>query len=142
MTFGSNVRDLIDYVYGEIKVDEDAIANLESSLRVEDEDTIANLKSSLRVEDEEEDVDDFVKMQAVNSLFKQITFQLLNELNKLEREYGGKLRIRQPTGLNLSDNVRMGEVDLDSLVNENKLIGINNLKLKIIIDKMKENINE
>ena len=127
MTFGSNVRDLIDYVYGEIKVDEDAIANLESSLRVEDE---------------EEDVDDFVKMQAVNSLFKQITFQLLNELNKLEREYGGKLRIRQPTGLNLSDNVRMDEVDLDSLVNENKLIGINNLKLKIIIDKMKENISE
>ena len=127
MTFGSNVRDLIDYVYGEIKVDEDAIANLESSLRVEDE---------------EEDVDDFVKMQAVNSLFKQITFQLLNELNKLEREYGGKLRIRQPTGLNLSDNVRMDEVDLDSLINENKLIGINNLKLKIIIDKMKENINE
>ena len=127
MTFGSNVRDLIDYVYGEIKVDEDAIANLESSLRVEDE---------------EEDVDDFVKMQAVNSLFKQITFQLLNELNKLEREYGGKLRIRQPTGLNLSDNVRMDEVDLDSLINENKLIGINNLKLKIIIDKMKENISE
>ena len=127
MTFGSNVRDLIDYVYGEIKVDEDAIANLESSLRVEDE---------------EEEVDDFVKMQAVNSLFKQITFQLLNELNKLEREYGGKLRIRQPTGLNLSDNVRMDEVDLDSLVNENKLIGINNLKLKIIIDKMKENISE
>jgi hypothetical protein len=127
MTFGSNVRDLIDYVYGEIKVDEDAIANLESSLRVEDE---------------EEDVDDFVKMQAVNSLFKQITFQLLNELNRLEREYGGKLRIRQPTGLNLSDNVRMDEVDLDSLVNENKLIGINNLKLKIIIDKMKENISE
>ena len=127
MTFGTNVRDLIDYVYGEIKVDEDAIANLESSLRVEDE---------------EEDVDDFVKMQAVNSLFKQITFQLLNELNKLEREYGGKLRIRQPTGLNLSDNVRMDEVDLDSLVNENKLIGINNLKLKIIIDKMKENISE
>ena len=127
MTFGSNVRDLIDYVYGDIKVDEDAIANLESSLRVEDE---------------EEDVDEFVKMQAVNSLFKQITFQLLNELNKLEREYGGKLRIRQPTGLNLSDNVRMDEVDLDSLVNENKLIGINNLKLKIIIDKMKENINE
>ena len=130
MTFGSNVRDLIDYVYGEIKVDEDAIANLESSLRVEDE------------KDEEEDVDDFVKMQAINSLFKQITFQLLNELNKLEREYGGKLRIRQPTGLNLSDNVRMDEVDLDSLVNENKLIGINNLKLKIIIDKMKENISE
>ena len=130
MTFGSNVRDLIDYVYGEIKVDEDAIANLESSLRVEDE------------KDEEEDVDEFVKMQAVNSLFKQITFQLLNELNRLEREYGGKLRIRQPTGLNLSDNVRMDEVDLDSLVNENKLIGINNLKLKIIIDKMKENINE
>ena len=127
MTFGSNVRDLIDYVYGEIKVDEDAIANLESSLMVEDE---------------EEDVDDFVKMQAVNSLFKQITFQLLNELNRLEREYGGKLRIRQPTGLNLSDNVRMDEVDLDSLVNENKLIGINNLKLKIIIDKMKENISE
>ena len=127
MTFGSNVRDLIDYVYGEIKVDEDAIANLESSLRVEDE---------------EEDVDEFVKMQAVNSLFKQITFQLLNELNKLEREYGGKLRIRQPTGLNLSDNVRMDEVDLDSLINENKLIGINNLKLKIIIDKMKENISE
>ena len=127
MTFGSNVRDLIDYVYGEIKVDEDAIANLESSLMVEDE---------------EEDVDEFVKMQAVNSLFKQITFQLLNELNRLEREYGGKLRIRQPTGLNLSDNVRMDEVDLDSLVNENKLIGINNLKLKIIIDKMKENINE
>ena len=127
MTFGSNVRDLIDYVYGEIKVDEDAIANLESSLMVEDE---------------EEDVDDFVKMQAVNSLFKQITFQLLNELNKLEREYGGKLRIRQPTGLNLSDTVRMDEVDLDSLVNENKLIGINNLKLKIIIDKMKENISE
>ena len=130
MTFGSNVRDLIDYVYGEIKVDEDAIANLESSLRVEDE------------KDEEEDVDEFVKMQAINSLFKQITFQLLNELNKLEREYGGKLRIRQPTGLNLSDNVRMDEVDLDSLVNENKLIGINNLKLKIIIDKMKKNINE
>ena len=130
MTFGSNVRDLIDYVYGDIKVDEDAIANLESSLRVEDE------------KDEEEDVDDFVKMQAINSLFKQITFQLLNELNKLEREYGGKLRIRQPTGLNLSDNVRMDEVDLDSLVNENKLIGINNLKLKIIIDKMKENISE
>ena len=130
MTFGSNVRDLIDYVYGEIKVDEDAIANLESSLRVEDE------------KDEEEDVDEFVKMQAINSLFKQITFQLLNELNKLEREYGGKLRIRQPTGLNLSDNVRMDEVDLDSLVNENKLIGINNLKLKIIIDKMKENISE
>jgi hypothetical protein len=127
MTFGSNVRDLIDYVYGEIKVDEDAIANLESSLRVEDE---------------EEEVDEFVKMQAVNSLFKQITFQLLNELNRLEREYGGKLRIRQPTGLNLSDNVRMDEVDLDSLVNENKLIGINNLKLKIIIDKMKENISE
>jgi hypothetical protein len=127
MTFGSNVRDLIDYVYGEIKVDEDAIANLESSLMVEDE---------------EEDVDDFVKMQAINSLFKQITFQLLNELNRLEREYGGKLRIRQPTGLNLSDNVRMDEVDLDSLVNENKLIGINNLKLKIIIDKMKENISE
>ena len=127
MTFGSNVRDLIDYVYGEIKVDEDAIANLESSLRVEDE---------------EEEVDEFVKMQAINSLFKQITFQLLNELNKLEREYGGKLRIRQPTGLNLSDNVRMDEVDLDSLVNENKLIGINNLKLKIIIDKMKENISE
>ena len=127
MTFGSNVRDLIDYVYGEIKVDED---------------TIANLNRALRVEDEEEDVDDFVKMQAVNSLFKQITFQLLNELNRLEREYGGKLRIRQPTGLNLSDNVRMDEVDLDSLVNENKLIGINNLKLKIIIDKMKENINE
>ena len=127
MTFGSNVRDLIDYVYGDIKVDEDAIANLESSLRVEDE---------------EEDVDDFVKMQAVNSLFKQITFQLLNELNKLEREYGGKLRIRQPTSLNLSDNVRLDEVDLDSLVNENKLIGINNLKLKIIIDKMKENISE
>ena len=127
MTFGSNVRDLIDYVYGEIKVDEDAIANLESSLMVEDE---------------EEDVDEFVKMQAVNSLFKQITFQLLTELNKLEREYGGKLRIRQPTGLNLSDNVRMDEVDLDSLVNENKLIGINNLKLKIIIDKMKENISE
>ena len=127
MTFGSNVRDLIDYVYGDIKVDEDAIANLESSLRVEDE---------------EEDVDEFVKMQAINSLFKQITFQLLNELNKLEREYGGKLRIRQPTGLNLSDNVRMDEVDLDSLVNENKLIGINNLKLKIIIDKMKENISE
>jgi hypothetical protein len=142
MTFGSNVRDLIDYVYGEIKVDEDAIANLESSLRVEDEDAIANLESSLRVEDEEEDVDDFVKMQAVNSLFKQITFQLLNELNRLEREYGGKLRIRQPTGLNLSDNVRMDEADLDSLVNENKLIGINNLKLKIIIDKMKENISE
>jgi hypothetical protein len=142
MTFGSNVRDLIDYVYGEIKVDEDAIANLESSLRVEDEDAIANLESSLRVEDEEEDVDDFVKMQAVNSLFKQITFQLLNELNRLEREYGGKLRIRQPTGLNLSDNVRMDEVDLDSLVNENKLIDINNLKLKIIIDKMKENISE
>ena len=130
MTFGSNVRDLIDYVYGDIKVDEDAIANLESSLRVEDE------------KDEEEDVDDFVKMQAINSLFKQITFQLLNELNRLEREYGGKLRIRQPTGLNLSDNVRMDEVDLDSLVNENKLIGINNLKLKIIIDKMKENISE
>ena len=130
MTFGSNVRDLIDYVYGDIKVDEDAIANLESSLMVEDE------------KDEEEDVDEFVKMQAVNSLFKQITFQLLNELNKLEREYGGKLRIRQPTGLNLSDNVRMDEVDLDSLVNENKLIGINNLKLKIIIDKMKENISE
>ena len=130
MTFGSNVRDLIDYVYGDIKVDEDAIANLESSLRVEDE------------KDEEEDVDEFVKMQAINSLFKQITFQLLNELNKLEREYGGKLRIRQPTGLNLSDNVRMDEVDLDSLVNENKLIGINNLKLKIIIDKMKENISE
>ena len=130
MTFGSNVRDLIDYVYGDIKVDEDAIANLESSLRVEDE------------KDEEEDVDDFVKMQAINSLFKQITFQLLNELNKLEREDGGKLRIRQPTGLNLSDNVRMDEVDLDSLVNENKLIGINNLKLKIIIDKMKENISE
>ena len=130
MTFGSNVRDLIDYVYGDIKVDEDAIANLESSLRVEDE------------KDEEEDVDDFVKMQAINSLFKQITFQLLNELNKLERKYGGKLRIRQPTGLNLSDNVRMDEVDLDSLVNENKLIGINNLKLKIIIDKMKENISE
>ena len=127
MTFGSNVRDLIDYVYGEIKVEEDAIANLECSLRVEDE---------------EEDVDDFVKMQAVNSLFKQITFQLLTELNRLEREYGGKLRIRQPTGLNLSDNVRMDEVDLDSLVNENKLIGINNLKLKIIIDKMKENISE
>ena len=127
MTFGSNVRDLIDYVYGDIKVDEDAIANLESSLRVEDE---------------EEDVDEFVKMQAVNSLLKQITFQLLNELNRLEREYGGKLRIRQPTGLNLSDNVRMDEVDLDSLVNENKLIGINNLKLKIIIDKMKENISE
>ena len=127
MTFGSNVRDLIDYVYGDIKVDEDAIANLESSLMVEDE---------------EEDVDDFVKMQAINSLFKQITFQLLNGLNKLEREYGGKLRIRQPTGLNLSDNVRMDEVDLDSLINENKLIGINNLKLKIIIDKMKENISE
>ena len=130
MTFGSNVRDLIDYVYGDIKVDEDAIANLESSLRVEDE------------KDEEEDVDEFVKMQAINSLFKQITFQLLNELNRLEREYGGKLRIRQPTGLNLSDNVRMDEVDLDSLVNENKLIGINNLKLKIIIDKMKENISD
>ena len=127
MTFGSNVRDLIDYVYGDIKVDEDAIANI---------------NRALRVEDEEEDVDEFVKMQAINSLFKQITFQLLNELNKLEREYGGKLRIRQPTGLNLSDNVRMDEVDLDSLVNENKLIGINNLKLKIIIDKMKENISE
>ena len=142
MTFGSNVRDLIDYVYGDIKVDEDAIANLESSLMVEDEDAIANINRASRVEDEEEDVDEFEKMQAINSLFKQITFQLLNELNKLERKYGGKLRIRQPTGLNLSDNVRMDEVDLDSLVNENKLIGINNLKLKIIIDKMKENISE
>lgn len=124
-TFGTNIRDLLDYVYGDIEISSNEIKKL---------------KNALKVNGTHEDK--FKHLKAINSLFKNLTFQLLTELNTLEREMGGKLRKQQPTGLNLSDKVRMDSNDIITLYKDNLLIGVNNLKLKKIIDKMKESVDE
>ena len=123
MTFGNNIRQLLNYVYGDIVIDKEEIDKLNEVFEFEKGD-------DNRIK--------LIKMKAINNLFKNVSFQLLKELNELEREHGGKLRIQQPTNLNLSDKVKMDFDDLFNLYNENKLIGLNNLKLKYLIDKMKE----
>jgi hypothetical protein len=123
MTFGNNIRQLLNYVYGNIVIDKEEIDKLNEVFKFEKGD-------DNRIK--------LMKMKAINNLFKNVSFQLLKELNELEREHGGKLRIRQPTDLNLSDKVEMDLNDLFDLYNENKIIGINNLKLKFLINKMKE----
>ena len=120
MTFGTNIKKMINYVYGDIEIDNDEIEKLNNALTV---------KGS---NDEK-----LIQMKAINNLFKNLTFQLLTELNTLEREHGGKLRIRQPTELNLLNNAKMDLDNLFDLFNENKVIGINNLRLKHLINKMK-----
>ena len=123
MTFGNNIRQLLNYVYGDIVIDKEEIDKLNEVFKFEKGD-------DNRIK--------LIKMKAINNLFKNVSFQLLKELNELEREHGGKLRIRQPTDLNLSDKVEMDLNDLFDLYNENKTIGLNNLKLKFLINKMKE----
>ena len=123
MTFGNNIRQLLDFVYGDIVIDKEEIDKLNEVFKFEKGD-------DNRIK--------LIKMKAINNLFKNVSFQLLKELNELEREHGGKLRIRQPTDLNLSDKVEMDLNDLFDLYNENKTIGLNNLKLKFLINKMKE----
>ena len=123
MTFGNNIKQLLDYVYGDIVIDKEEIDKLNEVFKFEKGD-------DNRIK--------LIKMKAINNLFKNVSFQLLKELNELEREHGGKLRIRQPTDLNLSDKVEMDLNDLFDLYNENKTIGLNNLKLKFLINKMKE----
>jgi hypothetical protein len=123
MTFGNNIRQLLNYVYGDIVIDKEEINKLNEVFEFEKGD-------DNRIK--------LIKMRAINNLFKNVSFQLLKELNELEREHGGKLRIRQPTDLNLSDKVEMDLNDLFDLYNENKIIGLNNLKLKFLINKMKE----
>ena len=121
MTFGNNIKQLLDFVYGDIEITKDEIINLKMALKI---------KGTHEYR--------FKHMKAINNLFKNITFQLLKELNELEREIGGKLRKQQPTGLNLTDNVRMDSDDVITLYKDNLLIGINNIKLNKLIDKMKE----
>ena len=123
MTFGNNIKQLLDFVYGDIVIDKEEIYKLNEVFKFEKGD-------DNRIK--------LIKMKAINNLFKNVSFQLLKELNELEREHGGKLRIRQPTDLNLSDKVEMDLNDLFDLYNENKTIGLNNLKLKFLINKMKE----
>lgn len=123
MTFGNNIRQLLNYVYGDIVIDKEEIDKLNEVFEFEKGD-------DNRIK--------LIKMKAINNLFKNVSFQLLKELNELEHEHGGKLRIRQPTDLNLPDKVEIDLNDLFDLYNENKTIGINNLKLKFLIDKMKE----
>ena len=123
MTFGNNIRQLLNYVYGDIVIDKEEIDKLNEVFEFEKGD-------DNRIK--------LIKMKAINNLFKNVSFQLLKELNELEREHGGKLRIRQPTDLNLPDNVKIDLNNLFDLYNENKIIGINNLKLKYLIDKMKQ----
>ena len=123
MTFGNNIKQLLDFVYGDIVIDKEEIDKLNEVFKFEKGD-------DNRIK--------LIKMKAINNLFKNVSFQLLKELNELEREHGGKLRIRQPTDLNLSDKVEMDLNDLFDLYNENKTIGLNNLKLKFLINKMKE----
>ena len=123
MTFGKNIRQLLNYVYGDIVIDKEEIDKLNEVFEFEKGD-------DNRIK--------LIKMKAINNLFKNVSFQLLKELNELEREHGGKLRIRQPTDLNLPDKVEIDLNDLFDLYNENKTIGINNLKLKFLINKMKE----
>ena len=119
MTFGSNIKQMLDYVYGDIEVTKEEIDALETALDVEG-------NSGL------------VHMKAINNLFKNVTRNLLKELDALEREKGGKLRKQQPTGLKLPDNVRMDSDDTAALYKENFMIGINNIKMKKLIDRMKE----
>jgi hypothetical protein len=121
MTFGNNVKQMITHVYGDIEITSEELKALKNILAVDDKNKLARLKM-------------------INKLFKNVAFQLLKELDKLEREHGGKLRKQQPTGLNLTDNVRMDSDDVITLYKDNLLIGINNLKLKKLIDKMKESI--
>ena len=123
MTFGNNIRQLLNYVYGDIVIDKEEIDKLNEAFKFEKGD-------DNRIK--------LMKMKAINNLFKNVSFQLLKELNELEREHGGKLRIRQPTDLNLPDKVEMDLNNLFDLYNENKTIGLNNLKLKFLINKMKE----
>jgi hypothetical protein len=123
MTFGNNIRQLLNYVYGDIVIDKEEIDKLNEVFEFEKGD-------DNRIK--------LIKMKAINNLFKNVSFQLLKELNELEHEHGGKLRIRQPTDLNLPDKVEIDLNDLFDLYNENKIIGINNLKLKFLINKMKE----
>ena len=123
MTFGNNIRQLLNYVYGDIVIDKEEIDKLNEVFEFEKGD-------DNRIK--------LIKMKAINNLFKNVSFQLLKELNELEREHGGKLRIRQPTDLNLPDKVEIDLNDLFDLYNENKTIGLNNLKLKFLINKMKE----
>ena len=125
MTFAKNIAGLIYHVYGSIKIDKEEINKLEEVFKFEKGD-------DKRIK--------LIKMKAINNLFKNISFQLLKELNELERVHGGKLRIRQPTDLNLPDKVEMDFNNLFDLYNENKRIGINNLKLKFLIDKMKNEV--
>ena len=125
MTFGNNIRQLLDFVYGDIEITKDEIDKLNEAFEFEKGD-------DNRIK--------LMKMKAINNLFKNVSFQLLKELNELEREHGGKLRIRQPTDLNLPDKVEMDLNNLFDLYNENKRIGINNLKLKFLIDKMKNEV--
>ena len=123
MTFGRNIRQLLNYVYGDIVIDKEEIDKLNEVFKFEKGD-------DNRIK--------LIKMKAINNLFKNVSFQLLKELNELERKHGGKLRIRQPTDLNLPDKVEIDLNDLFDLYNENKTIGLNNLKLKFLINKMKE----
>ena len=125
MTFAKNIAGLIYHVYGSIKIDKEEINKLEEVFKFEKGD-------DNRIK--------LMKMKAINNLFKNVSFQLLKELNELERVHGGKLRIRQPTDLNLPDKVEMDFNNLFDLYNENKRIGINNLKLKFLIDKMKNEV--
>ena len=123
MTFGSNIKQLLDYVYGDIEVTKEEIDALETALDVEGNSEVYNGR---------------VLMKAINNLFKNVTRNLLKELDALEREKGGKLRKQQPTGLKLPDNVRMDSDDTAALYKENFMIGINNIKMKKLIDRMKE----
>ena len=127
MTFGSNIKQLLDYVYGDIEVTKEEIDALETALDVEgDSEARDGVHNGL------------VHMKAINNLFKNVTRNLLKELDALEREKGGKLRKQQPTGLKLPDNVRMDSDDTAALYKENFMIGINNIKMKKLIDRMKE----
>ena len=135
MTFGSNIKQLLDYVYGDIEVTKEEIDALETALDVEGN---SEARDGVHSEARDEVYNGLVHMKAINNLFKNVTRNLLKELDALEREKGGKLRKQQPTGLKLPDNVRMDSDDTAALYKENFMIGINNIKMKKLIDRMKE----
>ena len=120
MTFGSNINQLIEHVYGNVDVSVEEMSALESALVV-DGDGVGGRS----------------QLKAMYSLFKTVTYNLLHKLNELERVHGGLLRIRQPTDLKLP-NVIIASDDVEYLSDENRLIGINNIRLNKLIERMKE----
>ena len=121
MTFAKNIAGLIDHVYGSIEISNDDIERLNEALVLKEGNELAQLK-------------------AIYGLFKSVTHKLLTELNGLEREHGVRLRIAPPTTLKLPNKVIMDSNDVEFLRDEIRLVGINNLKLQTLIDKMKNEV--